>query len=117
METQLNLQVDLLERGTYQNLADLKEQIMLFAKQLFNDEDDELEQEELAEDEDETEDGENLSNRNYSKSEDSEEGLEDDEYSEKASDSDAMDEEDELGERIETDEDTTDEDELDHSRM
>ena len=47
METQLNLQVDLSERGIYQNLADLKEQIMLFAQQIFNGDELEEEDEEL----------------------------------------------------------------------
>jgi hypothetical protein len=52
MEPQLNVQVNLLERGTYKNLADLKQQIMLFGKQLFNGEEKYSEEEDLGEEED-----------------------------------------------------------------
>jgi len=97
METQLNLQVDLSERGTYQNLADLKEQIMLFAQQIFNGDELEEEDEELQGETDLEEDEVSEENFMAQKSEDydpeeddlSEEkdlNLEDDEFAEEADD-------------------------------
>ena len=125
METQLNLQVDLSERGTYQNLADFKEQIMLFAKQLFNGDELEEEDEELQSEADLEDDELTKENLNTQNSEDddleeedlSEEkdlNLEDDEFAEEADDDLELEDESE----DEKSEDwNKEDDDLDHSRL
>ena len=125
METQLKLQVDLLERGTYQNLADLKEQIMLFAQQIFNGDELEEEDEELQSEADLENDElykENIKKQNFEDdeleeddlSEEKDLNLEDDEFAEES--------DNELELEDETEDDKSEDwnkedDDLDHSRL
>ncbi|MBC7695196.1 MAG: hypothetical protein H7141_07100 [Burkholderiales bacterium] len=125
METQLKLQVDLLERGTYQNLADLKEQIMLFAKEIFNG--DELkEQNEELQSEADLEDDE-LSEENFKAQKSEEDDLEDDDLTEEKDlnledDEFAEESDDDLELEDESEDDKSEDwnkedDDLDHSRL
>ena len=109
METQLNLQVDLSERGNYQNLANLKEQIMFFAQQIFNGNELEEEDEELQSEAD-LEDDE-LSKENFKAQKSEEDDLEEDDLSEEK---DLNLEDDEFAE--ESDDDLELEDETEHEK-
>ena len=126
METQLKLQVDLLERGTYQNLADLKEQIMLFAQQIFNGDELEEEDEELQSEADLEDDElakENMNKQNFEDDELEEDdlkeekdlNLEDDEFAEETDADDDLELEDETEDEKSEDWNKEDDD-LDHSR-